>query len=285
MTVSANLPHLVETLAAAHKGFTGLIYPKVGRVVGGKRYGDDLVHALVVTGFKYMRLVTVSKAEAEAMTADDKQAIADRGLMGWERVWKKSAKLAQLQEWCRENGLDDSGKKADLVARLDAEIPGGMRQVPVTREIVDAAVDAVVADLQRTIDGDTKPTTADVFEPLLDKDGNKVRGARVYKGSTDPDAKLAAPVGTVYLQGLLIGQKVLTAAENGPIPRSKSAPLQVAKRVIRAQLKIGRYTSFKLAPADEEGTVNWLLNAGGVAACKAQTDEVEVDEAVLEGLV
>lgn len=285
MAVSANLPHLVETLTAAHKGFTGLVYPKVGRVVGGKRHGDDLVHALVVTGFKYINLITVSKAQAEAMTDGDKQVIADRGLMGWERVWKKSAKLGQLQEWCRDNGLDDSGKKADLVACLDAEIPGGMRQVPVTREIVDAAVEAVIADLQRTIDGETKPTTADVFEPLLDKDGNTVRGARVYKGSSDPDAKLAAPVGTIYLQGLLIGQKILTAAENGPVPRSKSAPLQVAKKVVRARLKIGRYASFKLAPADEEGTVNWLLNAGGVAVCKAQVDEIEVDEAVLEGLV
>lgn len=285
MNVSANLPHLVETLASARKGFTGLVYPKVGRVVGGERRGDDLVHALLVTGFKYITLINASLAQAKALADADKQAIADRGVMGWERAWKKSAKLAQLQEWCRENGLDDSGKKADLVARLDAEIPGGMRQVPVTREIVDAAVEAVIADLQRTIDGETKPTTADVFEPLLDKDGNKVRGARVYKGSTDPDAKQAAPIGTIYLQGLMIGQKVLTPAANGPIPRSKSAPLQVAKRIIRSQLKIGRYTSFKLAPADEEGTVNWLLNAGGVAACKAQADAVEVDATVLEGLV
>lgn len=283
MAVSANLPHLVETLAAARKGFTGLVYPKVGRVVGGKRHGDDLVHALLVTGFNYINLVTTSQAQAQAMTDADKQAIADRGVMGWERAWKKSAKLGQLQEWCVDNGLDDSGKKADLVARLDAEIPGGMRQVPVTREIVDAAVEAVIADLQRIIDGETKPT--DVFEPLLDKDGNKVSGARVYKGSTDPDAKQAAPIGTIYLQGLMIGQKVLTPAANGPAPRPKSAPLQVAKRIIRARLKIGRYTSFKLAPADEEGTVNWLLNAGGVAACKAQADAVEVDATVLEGLV
>jgi len=284
---NANLPTLAETIATARKGFTGLIIKKTGVTRGGKKnpvvYGDDTVHAVIVTGFKYPALVERSMAKAEALTDADLDAVATRGLMGWERVWKKSDTLPGLKASCEALGLDDTGKKADLVARLEAAVPGGMRQVPVTRADVDAALVEVKADLQRFIDGETEPTNAHVFEPLM-VEGEKVRGCRVYVGPADDTQEPAAPKGTVYLQGLMIGQKVLTPAANGPVPESKSAPIQVAKKTLRNLLPVGRYVSYKLEPA-VDGVCNWILNVGGVAAQAAVNDGVVVTDRATQQVI
>ena len=271
---NANLPALADTLSSARKGFTGLIIKKAGVTRGGKNnpvvYGDDTVHAVIVTGFKYPSLVERSLARAETLSEADLDAVVARGLMGWERVWKKSAKVGDLRAVCAELGLDGTGKKADLVARLEAAVPGGMRQVPVTRADVDAALVGVKADLQRFIDGETEPTNAHVFEPLV-VEGEKVRGARVYVGPSDDTQEPAAEVGTIYLQGLMIGQKVLTPAANGPVPESKSGAVQVAKKAIRGMLPVSRYVSYKL---EKDG--DWILNIGGVAAQAADQDGVKI---------
>lgn len=272
---NANLPALAETLSSARKGFTGLIVKKAGVVRGGKNnpvvYGDDTVHAVIVTGFKYPSLVERSLARAEALSEADLDAVVARGLMGWERVWKKSAKVGDLRAVCAELGLDDSGIKKDLVARLEVAVPGGMRQVAVSRADVDQALVDVKADLQRFIDGDTEPSNAHVFEPLV-VEGQKVRGARVYVGPSEEGVEPAAEVGTVYLQGLIIGSKVLSPAANGPAPKSKSGAVQVAKKAIRGMLPVSRYVSYKL----EKGG-DWILNIGGVAAQAADRDGVKVD--------
>ena len=284
---NANLPALAETIATARKGFTGLIIKKTGVTRGGKKnpvvYGDDTVHAVVITGFKYPALVGRSMVKAEALTDADLVAVVARGLHGWERVWKKSDTLPGLKASCEALGLDDTGKKADLVARLEAAVPGGMRQVPVTRADVDAALVEVKADLQRFIDGETEPTNAHVFEPLM-VEGEKVRGCRVYVGPTDDTQEPAAPKGTVYLQGLMIGQKVLTPAANGPVPESKSAPTQVAKKALRNLLPVGRYVSYKLEPA-VDGVHNWILNVGGVAAQAAVNDGVVVTDRATQQVI
>jgi hypothetical protein len=275
-STNANLDNLANVLAEAHKGFTGLIIKKTGVEKGGVRYEDDFVHAVIVTGFKYQSLVERSLAKVQSLGVQDTEWIVSKGYHGWERVWKKSDTLPGLQASCQALGLDSTGKKADLVARLEAAVPGGLIKVDLTRSHVDEAITEVVSDLQRTLDGETEPTNGHVFEPLV-VNGEKVRGCRVYVGPADDTQELAAPKGTVYLQGLMIGQKVLVPAENGKAPESMSAPLTVAKNLVRRLLPVGRYVSYKLEPSTEENPVcNWILNIGGEAVAAANTVGVEV---------
>lgn len=274
-STNANLTNLATALSSAHKGFTGLIIKKTGVEKGGVRYEDDTVHAVIVTGFKYIGLVERSLAKAETLTTQDTEWIVSKGYKGWERVWKKSDTLPGLKASCVALGLDDTGKKADLIARLEAAVPGGFQQVTVTRAHVDAAVGEVIADLQRTLDGETEPTNDHVFEPLV-VNGEKVRGCRVYVGPSDETQEPAAPKGTIYLQGLMIGQKVLTPAANGKAP-SMTSPDTLAKNLVRRLLPVGRYVSYKLDPSTEENPVcNWILNIGGEAVAAADTVGVEV---------
>ena len=278
---NANNAALAALIADAKVGtFTHLITTKKGQVRGGKSnpttYGNDRVAVTVVTGFRYIPLVERSKVEALALTDSDKDAVVARGLTGWVRVWKKSAKVGELKEIARGLGLDDSGSKADVVARLDDAVPGGMAERLVTRADVDEAYTALLADLQRTLDGKTNPTNAHVYEPLV-VDGEKVRGGRVYVGN--PTGEDAAIPGTVYLQGIAISSKVLVPAENGPVPASKSKPSSVAKKALRSLLSVSRYVSYALEPGSD-----YYLAAGGVAVAAADKNGLTVDAAKVAGI-
>ena len=274
MTTNANNVALSSLLSEAKKGtFSGLIYRKKGTTRGGKanpvQYGDDLVHSVIYTGFRYIGLVERSKDTALAFTDADLDAVVERGLTGWVRVWKRSAKAGDLKEIARGLGLDDTGTKADVVSRLDVAVPGGMAERLVTRADVDEAYTVLLSDLQRTLDGETNPTNAHVYEPLV-VDGEKVRGGRVYTGN--PNGEDAALPGTIYLQGLIISSRVIEAAVNGPVPVSKSAPVSVAKKALRRLLPISRYVSYALEPGTE-----YVLAAGAVAVAAADEAGLTVD--------
>jgi hypothetical protein len=273
---STSLSSLVETLSTARAGFTGLIVRKAGVVRGGQAnpvtYGDDLVHAVIVSGFRYGSLVERSVVALDAMTDSDMDAIVARGYQGWVRVWTKSMSLPELVSACQAEGVDATGKKADLISRLEAAVPGGQRQVAITRADLDAARVSLRADLQSTVDGTNESTTDHVFEPLV-RDGQTVRGARVYVGNPDPLQNASEP-GTIYLQGLVIGERVLEVAANGPAPETKSAPETVAKASLRRRLPVSRYVSYRLTPGGD-----WILSAGAAAATAADQNGVTTDPA------
>lgn len=227
---------LAADLAAARNGtFTGLIIRKEGTEKGGVVYGNDLVHAVIITGFSYMNLVARSKAKLEAMTDADIDALVAKGMTGFV----------------------GRGAKATTVA--------------VTRADFDDARAELLASYERTLTGTNTSTTEDVYEPLV-VEGETVRGCRVYTGnkSGNPDA---APVGTIYLQGLQIGSRVLEAGINGPAPRPQSAAKTVAKNALSSRLPSSRYVSYKLSPNGE-----WVLNVGGQAAAAADGAGVTLDE-------
>jgi hypothetical protein len=233
-------PVLAANLAFAKKGtFTSLIIRKEGEERGpaGAKvvYGDDLVHVVIITGFKYERLVARSRDMLAAMTDADLDALVARNYKGWQ------------------------GRGAKAV------------EVPVTRADFDAARDELLTSFDKTLTGTNESTTDHVYEPLV-VNGETVRGARVYKGN--PNGQDAAPVGTVYLQGLKIGEKVLDAAPNGPVPASQSNPKTVAKNVLRSRLPVARYVSYKL---DTSTPGAWLLSAGGAAVAACDTNGVSLD--------
>lgn len=237
---SPNCAAIAEDLAAAKRGtFTGLIITKVGETRGAgaaKRvYGDDTVHAVIITGFSYMSLVERSLAKLQAMTSADFDALVARNYTAYD------------------------GRGAKAV------------QVSVTEQDFKDAYLELVDSYTSTLAGTNTATTDDVYEPLV-VNGVTVRGCRVYTGNKtgNPDA---APIGTIYLQGLQIGSKVLVAAANGPVPASKSAAKTVAKNVLRSKLPASRYVSYKLDPASS----SYVLNVGGAAAIAADANGVTCD--------
>lgn len=238
MNTNAITPVLAETLASANKGtFTGLIIKKVGKEVGRgadrKTYGDDLVHVVLVTGFKYENLVARSLAEVE-------------GFIGAGTTY-----IDTFIGRCVRKGI--TGKDG----------------APITHADVTKALASVKASFERTLDGTSVSTSDHVFDPLL-VDGEPVRGCKVYKGN--PNGENASEPGTIYLAGLKIGETVVEAAENGPIPRSNSRGDVVAADIIKASLPVGRYRSYRLHPNS-----GFILRAGGAAAAAATKGGVTID--------
>jgi len=249
-TTNSISPVLAANLAAARKGtFTSLVVRKEGeeRGAAGSKvvYGDDMVQVVIITGFRYENLVARSRDMLAAMTDAEIEALVARNYTGW------------------------SGRGAKAV------------QVPVTRADFDAARDELLTSFDKTLAGTNESTTDHVYEPLL-VNGEVVRGARVYTGN--PNGQDAATPGTVYLQGLKIGERVLDAAPNGPVPASLSNPKTVAKGVLRSRLPVARYVSYKLDAAG-----GWLLSAGGAAVAACDTNGVTLDadrvNAAVEALV
>jgi hypothetical protein len=244
---------LARHLAAANSGtFTGLIYRKKGQERGSKgakvRFGDDLVHAVLYTGFRYETLVQRS-LDALPTTPAEATSFAD-----------------EIVGYC-----------------VGRNIVAGNGN-PITHGDVEQAVNSLRASFESTLAGTSQSTTSHVYEPLM-VNGETVRGARVYRcvAKTGMSANACqcrecsgdrrAPVdGQTNILGLLIGEQVLEAAPNGPIPHAKSRGDVVAKRVIRKRLAIGRVRSYSIAPGDDT-----LVRAGGAAETLANENNVVLD--------
>jgi hypothetical protein len=242
MATNANSNILASLLADARKGtFCGLQTTKVGKQSGRgaakQTFGDDRVHVVFYSGFKYNNLVQRS---LDALPSD----ATLRGIF-------VGATLKGIKGW------SGRGTRADLKASFE-----------------------------RTLAGTNKSTTDHVFEPLA-TDGNEVRGSRVYRCVADDTSRKCrcractgdpkAPLdGTIQIQGLKIWSKVLIPAANGPIPKSKSGGKVVAKRLVRRLLPVAHYVSYRLEPGTD-----FLLNAGGTAKLKAETNGFQATAEVL----
>ena len=248
MSTNANSTIVASILDNARKGtFTGLIITKQGKVAGRgaakQRYGDDQVHTVIYTGFKYGNLVQRSLDAILTLTDTDLQAACDGAIAKGSKCW------------------EGRGKKAV--------------QVDLTLADFKAARDALVASFNRTLDPtqESASTSAHVFEPLT-VDGAPVRGSKVYRCTGEDNCQCRtctgeakAPLdGTIYLDGLRIWSKVLTPAPNGPIPASKSGGKVVARRILNSKLPVAAYVRYRLEPGQD-----WLLAAGGTAKAEATT--------------
>jgi len=234
---------------AAPGRFRGLIIRKTGvtrgRGAAKQVYGDDLVHVVIFGGFDYARLVARSREQLQAMNPADLVA-----------------------EFARKGIVDGKGQ--------------AIRLADVCKAVAD-----LDASFEKTLAGTNTSTVEHVYEPLV-VDGKAVRGGKVYRCvANDPthackcrdcsgDAK--APVdGQINISGLKIGETVIDAAPNGPIPASKSRADVVAKRVIRSRLPVGRYVSYRL-----EAGGDWILRVGPDAATAATKDGVTCDPKKVE---
>jgi len=169
-------------------------------------------------------------------------------------------------------------KASDLLAACEARGLTGKNGAPLTVNDCLVAIDATIDSLNRSLAGTNTSTTDHVYEPLV-VDSETVRGCRVYTGAGDPSNPKAPIPGTIYLNVLKIGQKVLEPAANGPIPAANSRGDVVAKSILRSMLPIGRYVSYALEPGAE-----FILRAGGTAAVAADCDGVSVRSAAVEDI-
>ena len=236
---NADNPIVAKTLNDARNGtLSSLIYRQKGTKRGGKVYGDDLVHIVFISGFKYEN--AVAKSATKLRNEINMQDIVD--------------------EAETKNITDKNGD-------------------PITLTAACAARDELLDSFVRTLNPSepSTSTTAEVYK-TLDVDGESVVGARFYTGAgTSKDPRAPKP-GTIYLQGLKIGKKVLEEGPNGPRPKTASSAKTIAKNLIRRHLSVGSYVSFAL----ERGS-DYILRIGGQAAVAAKDDSVEVkDSDVLE---
>lgn len=246
-TTNSDNIKLAMTLASARKGtFTGLIVRKKGKVRGGVTYGDDLVHTVMYTGFKYDNLVQRSLDALPEPSSRDFEDYCDR-----------------IVGYCARKGIVDKNGAAIDYADVATAI----------KDLRDS--------FERTLAGTNSATTDHVYEPL-EVNGETVRGARVYRCVASQGIKChcractgnkrAPKDGQINILGLRVGSKVLDPAANGPAPLPKSRGDVIAKNILRKRLPIGRLVSYVL----EEGG-DFILNAGGSAAVAANKDGVTVD--------
>jgi hypothetical protein len=222
---NANTDYLTiaSNMADARKGstFTGIITRLGGseRLAPGEkrggekiRYGDHLVHDLIITGFSYESLVQRSLDTLNTLSI---KALANEF----------------INEVCYE------GRGKNAVERT------------VTVADVTAAIDDLRTSFNSTLNGTNESTNAHVFEPLV-VDGESVRGGKVYNGGTTSNPKDPQD-GDVHISGLRIAHKVIEEAEHGSLPKSKSAGKSVAKKLIKRKLPVGRYVSYRLRAGDD----------------------------------
>ena len=90
-----------------------------------------------------------------------------------------------------------------------------------------------------------KPNTS-IWEPLK-VNGLVVPGAKVYVSPDQWEPKSKIPLGTIYLDGLKIGEKILEPAPNGSWATQHKAKT-IAKETLKSWLPVGRYVRYCLEP-------------------------------------
>lgn len=204
-------------------------------------YGDDYVHVVLWTGFHYKALV--------------------------ERSLKK---LGQLQ------AAGDFGKKL-LQATIDAGCSAAtINDVYPAMQQVEDSLRKVLAEPADKDDDDNDERTS-VWEPL-EVNGQRIRGSKVYVGKGDPNRPRAPIPGTVYLDGVKLGEKVIAPAKHGSwTPQSKS--VTIVKNILKSWLPCGLYVRYCL---EREGLAS--LKVGKEAGEHAKEEGVMVDPEALRQL-
>lgn len=207
-------------------------------------YEDDLVHVLIWTGFHYKALVA-----------------------------RSHKKLHEL--WGR----------GDLVGKLFREtVDAGMAETTVRdiaeaiQEIDDSLSRVLTEKKDEPVDTDADDEKTPVWEPLV-VDGVKILGAKVYVGQGDPMDPARGPQhGTVYIDGVKLGEKIIEPAVNGKW-RPKRKPKSVAKDLLRAKLPAGLYVRYSLNPEFTQS-----VRIGKEASADAKTGGVPVNPEAIRSL-
>jgi len=192
-------------------------------------YDDDFIHVLLWTGFHYRSLV-------------------ERSLVKLQTIWGSTPMFQDLLKAAQDAGhpeatLQDVGAAiSELDDALRRVLGTGRVQPPLDPDNPEAEEDA----------------KAPTWEPLV-VDGVTVKGSKVYVGTPTRSTPRAPAKGTVYIDGVKLGEKVLTPAANGHwCPRQKAKT--VVKEILRSWLPVGLYARYRL------GSENMLVAKVGAEA-------------------
>jgi hypothetical protein len=237
---NAMSPLTAAEMAAARRGtFTGLIVPKVGRVVGGVRYNNDVVHVNLITGIVLSRLYQRSLDMLDSLNP--------------------TAIVLELDRLGRTAGNGDPIRLTDVCKAIADLRASFERSLAGTNKSTNAHVfEPLVVDGQ-VVRG------AKVYRCVAGT-GRKCH-CRACTGNPK------APVhGQINISGLILGETVVIPAPNGRAPARRSRADVVAKNFIRRKLPVGRYVTYRLDPSDF-----YCLRAGGAAALAATAGGVTFD--------
>lgn len=138
-------------------------------------------------------------------------------------------------------------------------------------EAVQEVNASLVAALQSKVDKDEEPL-GNVWKPLF-LDGQPVLGAKEYVGMNH-----AIPQGTIYLDGVKLGERIVTPAPFAKPPvNSKTKTL--IKNLVRAKLPIGLYARYRLSAENLTD-----IRVGQDAAAFAKASGVPVDPMAIRSL-
>lgn len=213
-------------------------------------YGDDFVHVLLWTGFHYAALVQRSHKKLH-------------------ELWGKGNFVSTLLAEVHKTGYMEATVKdsAEAIQETDEAL------LKVINGVLNQPEDDSGTDVPEIAEDDPKP----VWEPLK-VDGVTVLGAKVYIGEGDKDNPRAPVPGMIYLDGVKLGEKVLTPAANGPWKPKKKAKT-VAKDILRSWLPVGLYARYCLNP---EQTLS--VAVGQKASNLAKESGVQVDPEAIRSL-
>jgi hypothetical protein len=224
MVSDVNLAHRLAEIGDVGQGtLVSLIARKKGELRGGKVYGDDFVHVVIWSGFHYSALVQRSLRKLDEIWSGG--TLFQDLLADVHRAGHTGATVKEISEAVQE--VKDSLTRSDLRARAEDPTSG---------------VDLIhLPEEEMEWGGCTKP----VFEPLVVA-GKTIVGAKVYVGKGDPSNPRAAVPGTIYLDGVKLGEKILEPAPNG-YWTPKQAAKAAAKQILRSRLPVGLYVRYSLA--------------------------------------
>ncbi len=208
-----------------------------GRADNKTIYGDDLVHVLIWTGFRYSSLV-------------------ERSFKKLHQLWGKGNLFHTLLQAVQDAGYPEAtiSDVAFAVSETDDAF------IKVIRS--DALGNAGIQDIENP-----------VWEPLK-VDGTIIPGAKVYVGGSVGDSR----TGTIYIDGVKIGEKILEPAKNGQwLPKQK--PKTVAKDILRSWLPVGLYTRYALEMDKVQA-----IKVGAEASAHAKAAGVPVDPDAIRSL-
>jgi hypothetical protein len=210
-------------------------------------YDDDFVHVLLWTGFHY-------------------RALVERSLQKLQTIWGSTPMFQNLLKAAQDAGHVETTLQ-DVGAAI-SELDDALRRVLGTGKTQPSDPDSPESE---------EEAKAPTWEPLV-VDGVTVKGAKVYVGTPVRDSPRGPTKGTVYIDGVKLGETVLEPAKNGHwCPRQKAKT--VVKEILRSWLPIGLYARYRL------GSENMLVvKVGAEASEHAKKGGVVIEPEAIRSL-
>jgi len=244
-----------------------LVLRKKGCERQGQTYGNDLTQVLLWTGFHYKALVERSQAKLTALWTGTFLTDTFKTL---QAAGHTNVTLADVSVAAQEL----QGNFHRVLSGKDPMAGSGVEGVTLPSTELTTAKErdwtllgTCGSDIQEII-------STPVFEPLK-VEGKNILGAKVYIGNGSKDPQAAVP-GTVYIDGVKIGERVLEAS---PVWVPKQLGKTIAKDYIRSLLPVGLYVRYSLAKENLK-----TCKVGKEASLHAKEGGVTIDPEAIRSL-